>query len=393
MVLPLRIGYHARYMGFTTGIVRMDWAAQAMTYVAALVDAGYNVAAVNCSWGSSNSGGLDAAVNALQARDVLVVHAAGNSNSTSPDYLGNKAGVMNVAATDSTGAGADFTDSGSWVDVAAPGVDILSTYRNPDDPDPTAHYLALLSGTSMSAPHICGIAALLESCDPSLSRTDKFNLIVGNTTPYSDVRDLGSGIANAYLALTAAECGSNPPVVASFTATPLGGEAPLDVSFTDTSQNGPTTWLWSFGDGDTAQTQHPMHTYTMPDTYTVMLTVTNASSADSLTMADYIVVTPTVSGVGAPAAQALDTWVQPNPFNPSTRIYFQLADPGRVVVDVFDVTGRRVRRLLDRSYGQGLHTADFDGRDDRGQVLASGVYVYRVTSGALTTTRKMVLLK
>jgi len=308
-ILPLRIGYHARYMGITTGIVRMDWAAEAMTYVADLVDSGVNVAAVNCSWGSSNTGGLDAAVDNLLAHDVMIVHAAGNSNSTTADYLGGKAGVMNVAATDSTGAGASFTNSGSWVDVAAPGVDILSTYRNPDDPDPTAQYLAVLSGTSMSAPHICGIAALLESCDPSLSGPDKFSRIVNNTTPYTDARDLGSGIANAYLALNAGQCAG-------------------------------------------------------------------------------------VSAVGdTPAPPGIATWVHPNPFNPETTIHFRIASAGRVVVDVYDVAGHRVRRLADRRYEAGGHGAEFDGRDDAGRTLASGVYVYRVSSNGSAATGKMVLLK
>ena len=121
-ILPLRIGYHARFQGQVTGVVRMDYAAEAMNYVADLVDAGHNVAAVNCSWGSSNSGGLDAAVNNLLAHDVMIVHAAGNSGSSSSDYLGSKAGVMSVAATDINSNGASFSNHGSWVEVAAPGV-------------------------------------------------------------------------------------------------------------------------------------------------------------------------------------------------------------------------------------------------------------------------------
>ena len=291
-VVPLRIGYHATYFGQTTGVVRMDWAAEAMAYLSDLVDAGRNVAAINCSWGSSNSGGIDAAVDALLARDVLIVHAAGNAGSSTPDYLGGKAGVMSVAATDIAGNGASFSNHGSWVEVAAPGVDVLSLYRNPSDPDPGAHYIALLSGTSMAAPHVAGIAALLESCVPSLSRTDKQALIAGNVDPYADSRDLGSGIANAKKALDAAGCGATPcDLVAGFSGGPLAGCAPWTVDFTDESTgSGIASWSWSFGDGGSSTEQSPSHTYLAAGTYSVSLTVQSAVCSDSVTRTGYVTV-------------------------------------------------------------------------------------------------------
>jgi PKD repeat protein len=475
-ILPCRIGWHAFYLGEETGLVSMAYAAQAMNYVAGLVDAGVNVAAVNCSWGSSNTGGLGAAVDALLARGVMVVHAAGNSNSSTADYLGNKAGVMNVAATDSLGAGASFTNYGTWVDVAAPGVDIMSTFRYPDDPDPTHHYVALMSGTSMSAPHICGIAALLESCNPALTGTEKFNLIVNNTTPYSDTRNLGSGIANAYLALDAAGCTSceiaadfsadptsgdaplavqftdlstgaetwtwyfgddstsalqnpmhtyenpdtytvmlivtnycgadtlvrtgyievtEPPceITADFSADPTSGEAPLAVQFTDLS-TGAETWTWYFGDDSTSALQNPMHTYENPDTYTVMLVVTNYCGADTLVRTGYIEVTPTMTAIGdTPPVKETATWAYPNPFNPGTAVYFNLDRGGEVRIVVYDAAGRVVRNLVGGSYPAGIHRVDFDARDDGGRRLASGVYFYRLTAPGASITRKLVLLK
>jgi subtilisin family serine protease len=204
-VMPLRIGYHARYQGSITGLVHMDWAAEAMTYVADQIDRNnINVVAINASWGSSNTGGLNAAVDNLLAHDVMIINAAGNSNSTTPDFLGTKNGVMKVAATDIDGQGASFTNHGTWVDLAAPGVDILSTYANPDDPNLNHHYIAVLSGTSMSAPHACGVAALLESFAQLLSAQEKFDIMVNTAEPYDDSRDLGSGILNAQKALRAA---------------------------------------------------------------------------------------------------------------------------------------------------------------------------------------------
>jgi PKD repeat protein len=83
---------------------------------------------------------------------------------------------------------------------------------------------------------------------------------------------------------------------ASFTATPTSGAAPLIVSFTDTSTNNPTSWTWDFGDpgsggANTSALQNPSHTYNGGGTFTVKLTVTNASGSDSITQTGLISVT------------------------------------------------------------------------------------------------------
>ncbi|HSG98633.1 MAG TPA: PKD domain-containing protein [candidate division Zixibacteria bacterium] len=311
-LIPCRIGYHARYQGQVTGIVNMASAAEAMNYIADLVDAGQMVASINCSWGSSNSGGLGAATSNLLSKGVVICVAAGNSNSTSPSYLGGRGDCLDVAATDKNGNGASFTNHGSWVDVAAPGVEILSTYANPDDPNLNNHYIALLDGTSMASPHVAGIAALIKSCNPTLTGTQIQSLIVNNTTAYTDNRDLGSGIANANLALTAASCASCAATtpVASFSGTPTSGDAPLQVNFTDLSSNNPDTWSWNFGDGNGSSVQNPSHTYTSAGTYTVTLTASNCAGSDVATQVNYITVnappctetTPVAAFSGSPTS-------------------------------------------------------------------------------------------
>jgi subtilisin family serine protease len=201
-IMALRIGWNASCFGQCGyGFVRMDYAAEAMAYVAEQVEAGVNIAAFNASWGSSDSGGLNAAVDNLLAHDVMLVHAAGNDGQDSPDFLANKAGVMNVAATDQSGAGASFTNHGAWVDVAAPGVDVISTWNQYTDLE--NDYVAVLGGTSMAAPHVCGVAALVESFAPTCSAPDKFSILKDTANPYNDSRDLGAGIVNARNALDA----------------------------------------------------------------------------------------------------------------------------------------------------------------------------------------------
>jgi hypothetical protein len=83
----------------------------------------------------------------------------------------------------------------------------------------------------------------------------------------------------------------------------------------------------------------------------------------------------------------------PNPFNPTTLISYEVGDDAGVRLVVFDVSGRRVRTLVDRTQSAGRYQAVWDGRDEAGRTVSSGVYFYRLEAGAFTQTRRMVLLK
>jgi len=84
---------------------------------------------------------------------------------------------------------------------------------------------------------------------------------------------------------------------------------------------------------------------------------------------------------------------RPNPFNASTIIEFGLPVEGNVRLEIYDVLGRRVRRLIDDLMPAGYHIVTWNGRDDRGVTLASGMYFYRLTAEAYTETKKMILMK
>ncbi len=83
----------------------------------------------------------------------------------------------------------------------------------------------------------------------------------------------------------------------------------------------------------------------------------------------------------------------PNPFNPSTTVSFRLAEAADVELAVYDVRGARVRTLLRAHAPAGRSAVRWDGRDDAGRAVASGVYFARLRAGADTRTRRMVLLK
>jgi hypothetical protein len=83
----------------------------------------------------------------------------------------------------------------------------------------------------------------------------------------------------------------------------------------------------------------------------------------------------------------------PNPFNPETVISFQLPVTSNIKLAVYDITGRRVRALVQGRRNAGTHTVTWDGRDDRGQIVASGVYLYRLVAGGQVQVRRLMLLR
>jgi hypothetical protein len=83
----------------------------------------------------------------------------------------------------------------------------------------------------------------------------------------------------------------------------------------------------------------------------------------------------------------------PNPFNPSTEISFALPQPTDVNLSIYNVLGQHVRNLANGYMEAGKHSVTWDGRDENGNVAASGIYFYRIQADNFTDIRKMTLLK
>ncbi|MBU1881411.1 T9SS type A sorting domain-containing protein, partial [bacterium] len=83
----------------------------------------------------------------------------------------------------------------------------------------------------------------------------------------------------------------------------------------------------------------------------------------------------------------------PNPFNAECRIHFELPMTSKVTLAVYNVMGQKVRTLVEGVIGQGQHTVTWEGRSDAGQLLSSGMYLYRIQAADYTQIRKMILLK
>jgi len=298
-IMPLRMGYSYNYGGTEYGVVLMDAAASAFYYAA---DNGARIA--SCSWGSSNSGGIGAAVDYFIASGGIVFVAAGNDGSQTADYLNGRGDCVSVAATDENDNAASFTTYGTWVDISAPGNNIYSTFH--DHTDPNTNYWASMSGTSMATPMAAAVGGLIWSHNTSwtasqvksqlYSSADNIDAYLSSTY----IGKMGAGRINAY---NAVNTGTAAPV-AAFVGSPTSGCAPLTVNFTDQSTGSITSWSWTFGDGGSSTSQNPSHQYSSAGTYTVTLTVTGPGGSDGETKTNYITVSnpPTANFTGSPTS-------------------------------------------------------------------------------------------
>jgi flagellar hook assembly protein FlgD len=83
----------------------------------------------------------------------------------------------------------------------------------------------------------------------------------------------------------------------------------------------------------------------------------------------------------------------PNPFNPSTSIEYLVHHAGPIKIVIFDVFGHHIKTLVDGNRVEGNHTATWDGRDEIGKPVSSGLYLFTLKSGADVFTRKSILLR
>ena len=83
----------------------------------------------------------------------------------------------------------------------------------------------------------------------------------------------------------------------------------------------------------------------------------------------------------------------PNPFNLTTEIVFSIPGILHVSIEIYDVLGRKVRKITDREYKPGIHSLTWDGKNEYGGTVASGMYFYKIQAGEYSETRKMLIMK
>jgi PKD repeat protein len=251
---------------------------------------------------------LEDACDKAAAAGILLVAAAGNDYSVrlgteqdTVDYPARYGSVIAVGAIDNTDTKASFSSTGLALELAAPGVNIKSTYRGGG--------YASGSGTSMACPHVAGTAALVLAGPGGDVRAILQNTADDLGNPGRD-KWYGFGLVDAD---EAAGAPAGPPS-ADFIGDPLSGDKPLTVQFIDISTGDITDWSWAFGDGGTLPQQDPSHEYLIDGSYTVSLTVTGPGGSDTEIKTNYIVVTaplpPTAAFSGSPTSSDAPLAVQ-----------------------------------------------------------------------------------
>jgi serine protease len=180
------------------------------------------------------------AINGAVGRGTTVVVAAGNSNTNvSSAVPANCPNVVAVAATTSAGSRASFSNYGTGIDISGPGASILSTLNTGTTTPGSASY-ASYNGTSMAAPHVAGVVALMQAAAPSPLTPAQVESILKSTArplPGTCSGGCGAGIANADGAVVAAQ-GGTPP--GGGTQTYTNG---TDVSIPDNNTTGVTSTI------------------------------------------------------------------------------------------------------------------------------------------------------
>lgn len=204
-IMPVRAGFKFLYFGQTVCVYETDDLVKAITYAA-----DNNADIISMSWGGySYSNAIHDAINYAYSKGCVLIAAAGNDNSDERHYPSSYDYVISVASTnkkderwtekvegpygDSYTVGSNY---GEFVDVAAPGVDILSTIL------PTELFYAEKTGTSMAAPHVAGVAGLLKSKYPDASPEMITALIKTGADSIQTDKSIGTGRINAYRSLT-----------------------------------------------------------------------------------------------------------------------------------------------------------------------------------------------
>ena len=284
------IGFNVRIMPVKSSNVA-EFISDAYSGVIWAADNGADV--INMSWGGSgfSNTGQNIIDYAAEA-GCLNVAAAGNDNVSSIFYPAGYANVISVASTTTNDGKSSFSNFGTWIDVAAPGSAIRSTYFNSSF---TPNY-ANLQGTSMASPLVAGLCGLVWSVNPEMTAAQVTDCVLNSTDNINGanpnfIGQLGSGRINAFAAVQCAQATVNAPPVATIASNATVSCPGGLIQFFGSSAGGlATTYNWTFPGGNpgVSNLQNPVVSYSGVGFYAVTLAVSNAFGDNEITLPGFI---------------------------------------------------------------------------------------------------------
>jgi len=408
--------------------------------------------------GGANSTKLQA-VQYADSHDVLLVAAAGNDNGGAiiypAAYSASYNNVIAVGATNHYDARASYSNIGSALNVVAPGgaggaVDDNDIYATtPNYPFALEAYgvtqnYGYQSGTSMATPHVSGVAGLLFDLAPSLTPLQVRSTIeqtADDKGPTGRDNEYGYGRLNAFGAVNLI---ISPPAApqnlritnpSSQWANPIllwdaNSEPDLDhyLVWRGTTPNWktiPITWETSSAANVTGTTWTDNLTRidlnTLNSTYYRVTAVDVANNESDFSSAIGTTSSPIMRPIledettslkepetvflsddkTASLPQSISLSANhPNPFNPETRIEYELSEAAAVTITIYNLVGQQITTLVNEPKSAGFFSVMWDGRDATGAQVGSGVYIYRLLvkpanggSRPFVQSKKMVLVR
>lgn len=397
---------------------------------------------INISLGGPENQVVESAVKDAYEKGVLIVASAGNSGQGQVVYpaayafhstlIGQTDGYENVVSVAATDHNDQRTSYSSFdpveinINVAAPGGyggtfdedDIFSAFPSTNGGGMHETY-GWRWGTSMAAPHVSGVAALILSRFPGMSPLDVRDLLEQSaedvnlsTLPGEDV-ELGWGRINAYYAVATPATPANFQVEGNIGQHPTLSWNPnvepdlvgYEIYRRLTDQGPWYNLLATVDDITTEFTDYEIYVLSGGKLSPQACYKIRALDVSDQT-SGYTPVKCKPYGYGK---WAVDIDVMPdkyqlcrnfpNPFNPTTTIPYDLPEQSHVSLVIYDILGREVRTLLDNREMAGFKSMVWDGKDNRGNTTSAGIYIYALRAWSQESektyhkTRKMVLLR
>lgn len=154
--------------------------------------------------------------------------------------------------------------------------------------------------------------------------------------------------------------------------------------------------IWFYPYEDTVSYEDEVSDFVLDNNKNIILTGTGFTSNQGSYFSTVKLIQETVVGISNTETSGIPfqlSYNYPNPFNSETVIELALSKPDVVKVEIYDITGRKVRTLMNGFVATGKHRFIWDGKNDNGVVSSSGVYVFRVKAGSFTETRRVTFLR